>query len=487
MRRQRWRNRVHLARCVFVLLVCSITSAAAQSPRLDGERDAQPARATLAIVSGMLIDGHEGPPLDHAVVLIDGSRIAAVGTRDTLKVPTGAKVIDAGGMTVMPGLIDAHVHMDILGHTDYPRWHEVYSSRYQELMAISARQLILSGITTVVDLSGQPEALIATRQKIDGGQIRGPRMKVSMGWISNWPEGAPRGLSTAGRDSFTWNVKTAEEARLAALKVINYGADIIKVHSGLTEDQMKAISVEAHKRGLKVTGHVEDRQNLLMRINAGQDAIEHLGLGSGLAPIIHPDVVNGLLDRRTYVSPTLIQSMIQVKALDWPDWIDNQRAKSTTPPEIWAEIRRSLEHPERLLYFGGAARARAMREQGAKFKQLWDAGVRILVGTDSGTPFNFHTDALWQEMDLMVRYGAPPMEVIAAASRRNAEYINMGDQLGTITPGKLADIIVVDGNPLLSMRDLRHVVAVIKDGKVIKGTAAEPATSDGTKSSPARR
>ena len=84
-----------------------------------GERDAQPAKVTLAIVGGMLIDGHEGPPIHHAVILIDGNAIVAVGNRDTLKVPPGVKILDASGMTVMPGLIDAHVHMDTIGHTDY--------------------------------------------------------------------------------------------------------------------------------------------------------------------------------------------------------------------------------------------------------------------------------------------------------------------------------------------------------------------------------
>ena len=107
-----------------------------------------------------------------------------------------------------------------------------------------------------------------------------------------------------------------------------------------------------------------------------------------------------------------------------------------------------------------------MQDMGTKLRQLRDAGVRLLVGTDAGTPLNFHTDATWQEMDLMVEYGIPAIEVLATATRRNAEYLGRGDELGTITRGKLADIIIVDGNPLLSMRDLRHVVTVIKGGHV---------------------
>jgi len=461
---------VHRAAAPALFLTGALVAwpASAQSQRIDGDRDPQPARATLAVVGGMLLDGHEGPPVPHSVVLIDGNKIVAVGTTDTLKVPAGAKVIDAGGMTVMPGLIDAHVHFDIIGHTNYQYWHKTYFSRYQDIMAISARQLLLNGVTTAVDLSGQPDALIATRKKIDSGEIIGPRMKVSMGWIPNWPDAF---WENHHRKTFSWNVHTADEARAAAKKVIGLGADIVKVYDGLTEDQVRAIAEEAHKAGLKVTGHTGGRVDTLMRIKAGQDAIEHLNISTGTQ--IEPEVIQALLEHRITVTPTLIQTAIQVNALDWPDWADNQRAKSTTPPDIWADIYRSLANPTHLPYFGSTARRHETQIQRAKFKQLWDAGVRVLVGTDGGTPFNFQTDATWQEMDLMVKYGAPAMEVIGIATRRNAEAIRMGNQIGTIVSGKLADIIVVDGNPLLSMRDLRNVAVVIKDGKIYKGAPAD--------------
>jgi imidazolonepropionase-like amidohydrolase len=450
---------------VGMVALTGVLPARAQSTRLDGERDPQPAKATLAIVNGRIIDGHEGPVLHHGTVLVDGSKIVAVGTTETLKVPPGAKVIDAGGMTVMPGLIDAHVHMDIIGHTNYAHWHKTYFTRYEEIMAVSANQVLMSGVTTVADLCGQPEALIATRKKIESGQIPGPRMRLSMGWISNWPD---EEWESHHRKTFTWNVHTVDEARAAVQKVINFGADVVKVHSGMTEAQIKVIAEEANRRGLRVTGHAGNRQDVLMRLANGQDAIEHLGLGSGNQ--MDPEVLQALLDRRTYVIPTLIQSMIQVKALEDPDWTDNVRAKTTTPPLLWADIHRSLANPSHLGYFGGAARVRSMREQGRKLKQLYDAGVRLLIGTDGGTPLNFQTDATWQEMELMVQYGVPSMEVLAMATRLNAEYLRMGHQVGTLRAGKLADIIVVDGNPIVSMRDLRHVAFVIKDGQVVKGT-----------------
>ena len=456
---------------LFVAVVLFLACAApVPAQPFDGERDPQPESATLAIVGGLLIDGHEGPPLPGGIVLVDGDRIVAAGSRDALDVPEGAEVIDATGMTIMPGLIDVHVHLDILGHSDYQHWHGTHRPDYAEMMAVSARQLLTSGITTAVDLAGNPDALVATQRRIESGEIPGPRVIASMGWITNWTD---EQVQRHHRRTHTFNVRTVEEAGAAARTAIAQGAGIIKVHTGLTEAQLRAIAAEADRSGLRITGHVGDRDDLLMRIRAGQDGIEHLYLSAGDSPTIHPDVIQGLVDRQTWVVPTMIQTMVQGLAAEWPDRRDNRRARALTPPDLWADVRRSIENPRRFGYFGGGLRVSRMRAMETKLRQLRDAGVRLLVGTDAGTPLNFHTDATWQEMDLMVRFGVPPMEVLVTATRRNAEYLGRGNELGSLTRGKLADIIVVDGNPLLSMRDLRNVVAVVKDGRVHKRPDAE--------------
>ena len=463
--RRPWCN--NLLAALAATLACA--GPAAAQP-FDGERDPQPESATLAIVGGLLIDGHEGPPLPGGIVLVDGNRIVAAGSRDALDVPEGAEVIDATGMTIMPGLIDVHVHLDILGHSDYQHWHGTHRPDYAEMMAVSARQLLMSGITTAVDLAGNPDALVATQRRIESGEIPGPRVIASMGWITNWTD---EQVQRHHRRTHTFNVRTVEEAGAAARTAIAQGAGIIKVHTGLTEAQLRAIAAEADRSGLRITGHVGDRDDLLMRIRAGQDGIEHLYLSAGDSPTIHPDVIQGLVDRQTWVVPTMIQTMVQGLAAEWPDRRDNRRARALTPPDLWADVRRSIENPRRFGYFGGGLRVSRMRAMETKLRQLRDAGVRLLVGTDAGTPLNFHTDATWQEMDLMVRFSVPPMEVLVTATRRNAEYLGRGDDLGSLTRGKLADIIVVDGNPLLSMRDLRNVVAVVKDGRVHKRPDAE--------------
>ena len=458
--RHPWRH--NLLAALVPILACAAPAAAQP---FDGERDSQPESATLAIVGGLLIDGHEGPPLSGGIVLVNGDRIVAAGSREALAVPAGAEVIDATGMTVMPGLIDVHVHLDILGHSDYQHWHGTHRPDYADVMAVSARQLLMSGVTTAVDLAGNPDALVATQRRIESGAIPGPRVIASMGWITNW---TAEQVGRHHRRTHTVNVRTVEEARGAARTAIAQGAGILKVHTGLSEAQLRAIAAEAGRRGLRVTGHVGDRNDLLMRIRSGQDGIEHLYLSAGDSPSIHPDVIQGLVDRQTWVVPTMIQTMAQGLAVEWPDRRDNRRARALTPPDLWADVRRSLENPRRFGYFGGGLRVNRFEAMGAKLRQLRDAGVRLLVGTDAGTPLNFHTDATWQEMDLMVGFGFPPMEVLVTATRRNAEYLGLGDEIGSLTPGKRADIIVVDGNPLLSMRDLRNVAAIVKDGRVYK-------------------
>jgi imidazolonepropionase-like amidohydrolase len=454
----------------FLLIVLPALPAPAQIAS-----DPQPPRATLAVVGGVLIDGHEGPPAPNSVVLIDGKRIVAVGTRDSLKVPTGTKVIDAAGYYVMPGLIDRHVHLDLLGYGGvgdrggYVYWHKTYGSRYEVIAETSARQLLMQGVTTAVDLGGDPAIQIKMRDRINRGQIPGPRMLMSMGWITNWSDEQfathHRGKAGAGPSGVqVFNVRTVEEAQQAVQKTIEMGADIVKLYTGLTAEQMKPISEAARKKGLRITGHVSGRADALMRIRGGQHAIEHQGFDAA-----DEEVVSELVARRTVVVPTNVQSLAANLAIEEPTWLDNPRFRLLTPPDLYADVRESLTHVNRIAYFGGNLRPRRLEESLADVKRLYDAGVTLGVGTDSGTPANFHTDSTWRQMELLVRAGIPPMEVIAMGTRTNAQGLGLGAETGSIDPGKMADLIVVDGNPLRNMNALQHVVYVVKEGVQYKG------------------
>jgi imidazolonepropionase-like amidohydrolase len=427
-------------------------------------RDPQPPHVTLAIVGGYLIDGHDGPPLDNSIILVDGKEIVAVGTVDSLKVPAGTKIIDASGYTVMPGLINAHVHLDLIGHADYNGWHREYvpgSSEYARVCEAGAQQLIVGGVTTAVDLAGHPETLKTLRDRINRAEVPGPRLILSMGWI--WHT-TPEAAAAHHRANHTFNVHGAEEARAAAVKTIALGADILKLWNGSTAEEVKAVAEEAHKKGLKVTGHSSGDQDTLTRISNGQDGIEHMGFNPD-----NPEMIRALLAHRTVVDPTPVVHVAGVEAIEWPQWRNDPRARALTPPKMWAEIRTSLEYIERLPYFSRSYQPAGLTKEGQAVKTLYDAGIQLVLGTDSGTPANFHVDSTWRQMDFYVRSGIPPMKVIAMATRLGANWIGKGDKLGTIEPGRSADLLIIDGNPLVDMRLLKDPVYVFKEGAQYKG------------------
>jgi imidazolonepropionase-like amidohydrolase len=153
--------------------------------------------------------------------------------------------------------------------------------------------------------------------------------------------------------------------------------------------------------------------------------------------------------------------------------VDSPRFKALTPPDLYSYVRDSVMHPDKLPYFRQGTDPARMTPQLANIKRMHDAGVRLLIGTDSGTPINYHTDSTRQQMELMVRAGIEPMKVLKMATTDAADYLNMSDSLGTIEAGKFADLIVVDGNPLVDMQALQYVTAVVKEGVQYKGPGTD--------------
>jgi imidazolonepropionase-like amidohydrolase len=395
---------------------------------------------------------------------VDGKKIVAVGTRDSLTIPAGARVVDASGYTVMPGLIDRHVHLDLLGHGVYKEWHPWAKSRADQVFATSAKILLMAGVTTAVDMGGIPEVQLRTRDRINKGELVGPRMWVSAGWMCNW---TPEYQAEHHRGWYIFNARTVEDATAMATKTLDMGADFIKVYSGLSGEQMKAITDVAHKRGKKVWGHGAGDAGTLTLIRNGQDAVEH-----GTNPD-NPELVRELRARRTAVPLTLLPQLVPaIATTEEPGYLDNPLHRSLMPPEFWSEVRGSLDHFNRLSYFQGSVRLRAIADTLTRVKKMYDAGLRLMLGSDSGASGTYHADCSWRTMDLMVRAGIPAMEVIGMSTRIPADDMGLSDQIGTIAPGKLADILIVNGNPLVSMRDLNHITHVFKEGVQYKGPGA---------------
>jgi len=421
----------------------------------------KPPESVLALVGGRLLDGYGGPPLENSVIVVRGNRIEAVGRVGEVSIPAGARVISTEGYTVLPGLMDMHVHLMILGHADYDHWDRVYRDRFRDvIMPISAKQLLMAGVTTVRDVGAPLEDSIAVRDRIARGDIPGPRVFASGPFLQK--------KAPPLEAEFRWEVHGAEDARAKTQKLIDAGVDLIKVidQDQMTLEELKAIVDTAHAAGRHVVAHAHRAEEIRQGIRAGVDSFEHSGLGTQPG---YPDDVLAMLRERNaalYWCPTIEGLFLYPYTVDeFPERLDDPRLKADLPADIYDDVRRSLDHPERMPYFQ-LMRRRVPTLQN-KFNQLRQSGVTLITGTDSGIPMNFHFDSTWREVDTFVRLGMPPMEAIRAATYWPAKLLKR-DDLGLVAPGKLADIIVVDGDPLRSMESLRHVVHVVKDGVVYK-------------------
>lgn len=417
--------------------------------------------SSLAIVGGRLIDGYGGKPLENSVILVEGNRISDVGQVGQLAVPENAKVISSEGMTVMPGIADMHVHLMLIGHGNYDHWFRTYPSKWRDvIMPIAARELLMAGVTMARDLGARLEDIIPVRDRINRGEIPGPRMFVSGPFLQH---SAP-----PIEAEFRWAINGPDDARTKTKKITAAGADLIKLidQDQMSFEEVKAIVDTAHAAGLPVVAHAHRPDEIRVGLKAGIDCFEHTGLGT--KPAYDDDIIKGIEDRNAslYWCPTLEGLFLFPYTEEFPERLDDQRLKEDLPPDIYRDVRESLARPSELEYFILTKRRVPTLEH--KFNQLRHAGVTMLVGTDSGIPFNFHFDSTWREMVTMVKLGMAPMEVIRAATFWPARFLKKQDVLGTVSPGKLADIIVVDGDPLTDMNSMRHIAHVIKDGHQYK-------------------
>jgi imidazolonepropionase-like amidohydrolase len=297
----------------------------------------------------------------------------------------------------------------------------------------------------------------------------GTRVLVSGPWIS-------RGAGGAMQVGFGGvNISTPQEAAQQTEKLAIAGVDHIKAHAGLTLDDYKAIVDAAHAHRIRVHAHVYAEQDVRHALEAGVDVLQHVG-SAGTAPPYSPEMIRDIVNAgRPVVVTAAHRAWIYPDTAAFPERLQDPEMKKLFPPEIYGEIQDSLKNWPALGYFQRTDREMLYRERGVK--QFIESGAVMGIGTDSGTPMNFHSEALWRELKVHVDMGMTPQRAIAAATRVNAQIIGKGRELGTIEPGKIADIIVVKGNPLFDIVALSNVEVVVKDGTVFKGgAAAEPKT-----------
>jgi imidazolonepropionase-like amidohydrolase len=423
----------------------------------------QAGKKTLALVGGKLLDGYDVPPIHHAAVIIEGNRIVAVGPATEVKIPAGAIVIDTSGRTMMPGLIEAHAHLNILGHGDYNRWYPWMTKNglIERAMEISAMQLLRAGVTSAIDLGGPLKESLSVRDRINRGEIPGPRMSMSGPWVTRALGNYPPEMNTMQK-----LVDTPEEAARAVDELAKAGVDVIKAYINLTPAHYRAIVEAAHRHQIRVHAHVYAEQDVRNALEAGVDVLQHVGSG-GTAPPYSAELIRDVVNAgRPVVTTIAHRSWVYPDTIAFPERLQDPQLKMDFGPVIWEEVQNSFQNWHTLGYFARTDREIFFREKVAK--QWIDSGAILGMGTDSGTPMNFHSEALWREMKAHADMGMSPQRVISATTRINAVRILGNPDLGTIGPGKLADLIVVNGDPIFDITNVSRVEVVIKDGVIYR-------------------
>lgn len=437
---------------------------AGQPAALARQPAAQSRPTKLALVGGMLLDGYEAPPLHHAAILIENDKIVKIGPAAHTPIPPDYTVVDTSGRTMMPGMIELHGHTIILGHGNYGTWFPWVAKQgptmLAKVMEISAKQLLMAGVTSVVDLGAPLEEAIGLRDRINKGDIPGPRMSMSGPWITRQGGGMTEQF---GGITVTSTAQAAQEVE----KLIAAGVDVIKAHSGLTREDYKAIADTAHKHNIRVHAHVYAEEDVRNALETGIDVLSHAG-SAGTAPPYSQALITDIVNAgRPVVITAAHRAWIYNDTGEFPERLQDPQLKKDFTPEIYAEVQDSLENWRALGYFQRTDREMRFRERG--LKQFIESNAVMGMGTDSGTPMNFHTEALWREAQAHVDMGMSPLRVISALTRVGAGILGKTRDLGTIEAGKLADIIVVNGNPLFNINALAHVEVVVKGGVIYKG------------------
>jgi amidohydrolase family protein len=434
----------------------------------------------LALTHVTVIDATGSPAQPDMTVVIDGGRIAAVGKSAEMSVPDGAQVVDATGKFLIPGLVDMHVHT---------AWDPYF-----------VRPLMLAnGVTSVRDMFAYDFSAIQQRRRdVAEGKLLGPRI-LAAGPIVDGPEGPWPGAIT---------VRNAEEAHAAVDTIKGKGYDFVKVYSSLDRETYFAIAGEAKKEGIPFAGHVPDAVPDSEASNAGQKSIEHL-LGISLAcstreEELRTTLANPKNSPRTFFAEQKAEldsfSKENADALfalfrkngTWqvPTLVVMRNAGLYGDPEYV----RDLSNSPRLRYVPYALRI--MWNLGLRFPpkmtpeelvtsrryfqwqlqvvgEMQKAGVGILAGTDTPNPFVYPGFGLQDELGLLVQAGLTPMQALQAATRNPAQFLGKLDSMGTIENGKIADLDLLDANPLEDIRNTQTLNAVILEGRLIPKSGLE--------------
>jgi imidazolonepropionase-like amidohydrolase len=414
---------------------------------------AAPASAATVVTAERMLDVNSGRYVDHPAILIgDDGRIQRIGSAGSMQLPAGTKHIDLSGETLLPGLIDMHVHLDadatIGGYRGL-----AYTDNFWTVVGVAnAKKMLEAGFTTVRNVGSGNYNDVAIKQGVENGYVPGPRIVPAtyligaVGGHCDPSEGLPPNFNElpapaigTGADDMRRIVRTLHKNGAEVIKICATGGVLSKTDAPgaqqLSYEEMKAIVDEAHMLGLRVAAHAHGTAGINDALRAGVDTIEHASLA----------------DAESFKLAKQHGAWFDMDIYD-DDYILAEGAKNGL-------------HEESL------AKERAIgRKQRETFRAAHAAGVKMLFGTDNGAVFPAGQNAL--QFRKMVEWGLTPLEAIQASTKNAAEALDKVGQVGTIAPGAFGDLVAVRGDPLRDVSLLEHVDAVVKGGQLVKGLGA---------------
>ncbi len=402
----------------------------------------------IALRAGQLIDGRSDKPITDAIVLIENSKIVVVG--QNVDIPAAARVINLGSATLLPGMIEAHAHPMIYDDNDYQYTHLNESSAYKTLRSLHALQALLKAGWTSVRIAGDADVYYgdqAIRRAFDEGYFTGPRLTGAGHYLSITGGGGDINYLSPEQSVVAdgYIVDGVTEMRQAVRREIKFGSDWIKLlvtgafmsandnprNVHYSEEEVRVAVEEARRHDVPVMAHAHSAEGIKLAVRAGVRSIEH---GS----FIDDEAIRLMKKNGTFLVPTMYIGDYYINEVtDSPAQRKMIELSRETRPEFFANIGKAIR-----------------------------AGVKVTVGSDLAGMTAPSYPA--REFAMLVEAGMTPMQAIQAGTRVNAELLGWDDRLGTIEPGKLADIIAVSEDPLADISALERVVFVMLNGKVIK-------------------
>lgn len=431
-----------IAAAALALLACASAGAEEAKPR------------TVAIQAGRLVDVVNQRVLTDQTIVIEGDRIVSVSPTAATTLPAGTPTIDLSGKTVLPGFVDTHVHLTTDPTISFLDSYHITPARAAVIGAMNARRTLLAGFTVARNLSSEAYADVALRDGVERGDIMGPRIFAAGGMISmTGGHGDDNHLAPQYRYSSEDVVDGPDAARQAVRRHVKFGADLIKFAttggvfsantspgtSHFTLEEARAIVEEAHNLGRTVTAHAHGAGGIKMAIRAGVDSVEH-------ASLIDAEGIRMARAAGTILSMDIYNT----------DYTQAEGRKNGVP-EVNIQKDKDIGDIQR-----------------ENFRRALRAGVRLSFGTDAGVyP---HGDNA-RQFAIYVRYGMTPMQAIVSATQTGAQLLKRENDFGAIAPGRFADIVAVDGDPLADITRLERMAFVMKGGQVYRGTDAQCAAA----------